>query len=723
MVATLVPALILAAFLFRRVARDNREALDRRLLETARAEMAVVEAELSGSIRALQALALSPQLAANDLDAFRLEAIAFLKTQTSWARVTLAGPDGLQVVNTGIAPGESLPAIADRESFDGVFTDGTPKVGNLTLANRPLRELVIPIRVPVLHDGRAVYALTAVITPAAMVSIIQQQALSSDEAARGLVDRVGAVVARTPDPDAFIGQQATAELMARRVLREGVYRDTALDGRRVYSAFTTGQLSNWTAAVAIPESAVDAFPNRSVLILSSAGGGLLLVGGLFAILISRRISNDIELAAVAADDLVSGHEPAMPRSSVSEVRRLSVALRRSASLLDAREKERDEFIARANSAREVAENANRAKDEFLATLGHELRNPLAPALTALHLMRLRGDTSGQREREIIERQVRHLARLVDDLLDVSRARAGRLDIRRHPFEIIHAIETAVEIASPLITSRGHLLTVDVASTGLVVSGDETRLAQVFGNLLNNAAKHSDKQGRIIVSARSEADAIVVECSDTGLGIDDELLPRVFDHFSQGAQSIERQQGGLGLGLAVVKTLVELHGGTVAARSAGPGKGSTFTVRLPKATIEVAASDEDGPPAQERSVGRRVLVVDDNHDAAEMLADMLRLSGFTVAVAHDGMAALRLNDEFHADVAILDIGLPAMDGLELGRRLRATPGGAAIRLVAMTGYGQRSDVEASQAAGFDIHLVKPVVAATLFEAINGAPRHH
>ena len=716
-VVTLVPALVLAAFLVRRVARDNREAIDRTLLEAARVEAAVIDAEIDGTIRALTALSLSPRLARGDLAAFRDEAIAFQQTQPTWYRVILVAPDGRQAMNTAYGLDDTLPPIADRDSLARVFSTAAPVVGNLRQGNGRERQLAFTVRVPVRRDGMVTHALTAAILPSALVQIIQRQVPAPGEWSRGVLDGDGTLIARSPDPETFIGRQATPEMMRRRLQREGVFPSVALDGERVLTAFSTAQISGWNALVAVSASSVNAVGNRSLVILAGAAASLLLIGGGFAFVIARRIANDIESAAVAADELASGYEPEVPRSRVSEVRRLSVALRRSASMLEARERERDEHIAQANHAREIAEGANRAKDEFLATLGHELRNPLAPALTALHLMRLRGDTQGMREREIIERQVQHLARLVDDLLDVSRARAGRLEIRRHPFEIVHAIATAVELASPLITARRHKLTIDVPSTGLLVNGDETRLAQVFGNILNNAAKHSDRPGHILVQGRVDGGDVVIACADTGIGIDDELLPRVFDHFSQGPQSIERSQGGLGLGLAVVKTLVELHGGSVSAASGGPGRGSTLTVRLPLLAGAAAARPAPQALTPIGATTRHVLVVDDNHDAAEMLGDMVRLRGHAVTVAFDGLTALRLNEEFRADVAVLDIGLPTMDGLELARRLRKQSGDRGIRLVAMTGYGQASDIEASEAAGFDVHLVKPVVAATLFEALG------
>jgi signal transduction histidine kinase len=717
-VGTLLPALILAGFLLRRVAGDNRDALDRRLLETARTEAAVVDAELAGTMRALQALAESQRLATQDLVDFHEEARHLQHTQQSWSAVALFAPDGRRLLDTSRPIGTVLAPPADPDSVARVVGTRRPVVGSLQPGLDEERSLTMAVFVPVFSEERIVYVLSASITSQGLAGLLGQQTSFPDERARSVVDSKGIIAVRVPDAERFVGRTATDRLMTLAAsMPAGVYRGTGLDGRRVYAAYARAPVSGWLAVVAVDESSVGAVPSQSLAVLGGIGLALLALGGGGAFLISRRIARDIAAAAVAADALASGQEPDVPRSTVTEVRRLAIALRRSASMLEAREHERDEHLARADAARNAAETADRAKDEFLATLGHELRNPLAPALTALHLMRLRGDQSGLREREIIERQVRHLARLVDDLLDVSRARSGRIVLRRHPFEIIHAIEIAIEISSPLISARGQRLTVDVPRKGFVVDGDETRLAQVFANLLNNAAKYSDRPSRITLTATASPDHIVIRCDDEGIGIGSELLPHVFDQFSQGEQSLGREYGGLGLGLAVVKTLVELHGGEVMADSAGPGRGSTFTVRLPRtvAAADAPADAEDLPP--EIAGRRRILVVDDNHDAAEMLGEMLQLSGYAVTIAFDGLTALKLNEDFHADVAVLDIGLPSMDGLELGRRLRDSEAGRSIRLVAMTGYGQAGDIEASQAAGFDHHLVKPVVAEKLFDALQ------
>ncbi|HEX7034898.1 MAG TPA: ATP-binding protein [Pseudomonadales bacterium] len=360
---------------------------------------------------------------------------------------------------------------------------------------------------------------------------------------------------------------------------------------------------------------------------------------------------------------------------------------------------------RTNELRREAEQANRAKDEFLAMLGHELRNPLAPILTALELIRLRDDGSFERERSVIERQAKQLVALVDDLLDVSRIARGKIELKRQPVNLNDVVTHAVEMVSPLLEQRRHNLTLDVPDAGLTVQGDAARLTQVVSNLLSNAAKYTEPEGRIELSAVRSADEIVLRVRDNGTGISPDLLPRVFDLFSQERQGIDRSLGGLGLGLTIVRSMVELHGGVVSAASDGPGLGAEFTVRLPALDAE-ALPDE--PAVPERGVvgpPRRVLVVDDNEDAAQALGDFVRGAGHAVRIAYDGPSALRLAESFEPDVVLLDIGLPVMDGYEVAGRLAAaarTP-----RLIAVTGYGQPAERERARAVGFDAHLVKPI----------------
>ena len=373
------------------------------------------------------------------------------------------------------------------------------------------------------------------------------------------------------------------------------------------------------------------------------------------------------------------------------------------------ENRREELLQRELAARQLAESASRTKDEFLAMLGHELRNPLAPILTALELMRLRNSAEFQKERGIIERQVTHLLRLVDDLLDVSRITRGNVELARQLVEVAEIVAKAIELAAPLLESGRHRLVANVATRGLLVDADSGRLAQVFGNLLTNAAKYTPPGGEIVLSATLESDEVVISVRDTGVGIPPDLLPKVFDLFVQNRQTLDRSQGGLGIGLAIVRSLVILHGGTVTAQSEGAGRGSTFIVRLPSAGAAAARleSPAPGPGLLPQVNQRRVLIVDDNEDAAEMLADGLSMLGYLTRTAHDGPSALGMLHEFRPDVALLDIGLPVMDGYELARAMRERPELADMRLVAITGYGQESDRQLALRAGFDHHMTKPV----------------
>jgi PAS domain S-box-containing protein len=369
----------------------------------------------------------------------------------------------------------------------------------------------------------------------------------------------------------------------------------------------------------------------------------------------------------------------------------------------------------ARAAYRTAVIADRRKDEFLAMLGHELRNPLAPILTALQVMRLKEKGGkGDRERQIVERQVRHVVRLVDDLLDVARITRGKVELKRERVELGGIVARAIEIASPLFEERNHHLSVDLARE-LWVDADPARLAQVISNLLNNAAKYTEPGGQIEVGAVRDGERILLKVRDNGMGISVELMPRLFELFVQGERTLERAQGGLGIGLTVAKSLVHLHAGTIEAYSRGVGYGSEFRVRLPAA--QAAAVQTITPAFPRKALERsRVLLVDDNRDAADVLAEALLGFGFEVRVAYDGPAALEVLERFTPDAALLDIGLPVMDGYELASRLRAK-GPQGLHLVAITGYGQEADAERARSAGFDLHLVKPVDLEQVCEALS------
>ncbi len=366
---------------------------------------------------------------------------------------------------------------------------------------------------------------------------------------------------------------------------------------------------------------------------------------------------------------------------------------------------------------EEAHAASRAKDEFLAMLGHELRNPLAPIRTALQLLELRGDPATAKERQVIERQVDHLVRLVDDLLDVSRLTRAKIKLEQEPIEIGTLIARALEMASPLLERRQHHVEVQVPREGLVVNADPGRMAQVFSNLLTNAAKFTDPGGHIAVTAARDDREIAVTVTDTGVGIAPEFLPSLFEMFAQERQTLERSQGGLGLGLSIVRSLVTMHGGTVSVHSEGRGRGAAFTVRLPAFEGTVAGSRAGTAPGALPARGGRILLVDDNEDAAAMLAELLISAGYDVQVAFDGPSALTIARELSPDLAILDIGLPVMDGYEVAAALRAMFPGPRPRLIALTGYGQEQDQHRATTAGFERYLVKPIGFENLRQTID------
>ena len=375
-------------------------------------------------------------------------------------------------------------------------------------------------------------------------------------------------------------------------------------------------------------------------------------------------------------------------------------------------------------AEDELKRANRHKDEFLAMLAHELRNPLSPIRNAVHLLKFASpnDPTLVGARDMIDRQVTHLVRLVDDLLDVSRITRGKIDLRQEPVNLAGIIESAIESARPLIEARRHHLEVSLPHEPLVVVADSTRLAQVILNLLNNSAKYTEEGGRISIVVDRRDEQAVIEVRDNGMGIAPELLPRVFELFTQAERTIDRSQGGLGIGLTIVHRLVEMQGGSVEAHSEGPGRGSEFIIKFPLAPahqldLQLPARSE---PVNEKPQGSRVLVVDDHADSADSLSLILSHLGHEVQTAYDSKMALSMARSFRPGVVFCDLGLPIMDGYEVARQLRVFPETRDAVLIALTGYGQEEDKKRSVTAGFHYHLVKPVSPDSLQEVFRRTP---
>jgi signal transduction histidine kinase/ActR/RegA family two-component response regulator len=543
-------------------------------------------------------------------------------------------------------------------------------------------------------------------------------------------DPAGAIISRRPDPEKWLGKKISPEML--NVMSQPQQRPLVLTGAddiprlHAFARIGNADLTNFTVTIGIPtDDIVAAAQHDQTMALAALAATTILA--LFAtwfagnIMIVRRMKTLVS----TAEKITSGDLQARTGMQYSreEIGYLAHAFDDMAESLQRQEAERDKTEAllsaekaEAKRAAEELRTADRRKDEFLAMLGHELRNPLAPIRNAAEILKLirTDEPRVHQTSDIIARQVDHMTNLVDDLLDVSRVTRGLVTLDEEAFDFRHIVADAVEQVRSLIDARRHHLAVSMTPEPACVRGDRARLMQILTNLLNNAAKYTPEDGQIVLRVEADNDVVTVNVKDNGVGIGPELLPHVFELFSQAERSPDRSQGGLGLGLALVKRLAELHGGSVTAHSEGIGKGSEFMLRLPRLPAtehrpQQRASDR-APPAPTAAL--HMMVVDDNADAAKTIAMLLEILGYSVAVEYDAHSALKRARIEAPRVLLLDIGLPDMDGYELARRLRAMPETAQATLIALTGYGQEEDRARTKAAGFDHHFVKPVDPAQL-----------
>jgi signal transduction histidine kinase len=457
------------------------------------------------------------------------------------------------------------------------------------------------------------------------------------------------------------------------------------------------------------------------------------VAVLIELFTKRRELQEVNRTLAQANERLAAANTTLQAEKTRELETLNRVLQRANEELESANRSLQTEVAERARVELALKEADRHKDEFLAMLAHELRNPLAPIYNAVQLMHRQSFTDPQLtwSRDVIGRQLAHLTRLVDDLLDVSRITRGKINLNKEVIELDTLLTRTVETVQPLIEERGHKLTVEVPKGIPAVLGDPTRLVQAVGNVLGNAAKYTERGGHITLAAAESGSEVVVRVRDNGIGIPAELMPMIFNLFTQLDRTSGPPQSGLGIGLALVQRLVEMHGGSVSARSEGLGKGSEFSIRLP---LFIRETVESGQPIQQLSAleqsmtnaegsartQRRILVADDNNDALESLATLLQLSGHEVYTAPNGAMALESAEQHRPEVALLDIGMPKLDGYEVARRIRAQPWGQRITLVALTGWGQDSDRRRSQEAGFDSHLVKPLDLDKLTELLAALP---
>jgi signal transduction histidine kinase len=463
------------------------------------------------------------------------------------------------------------------------------------------------------------------------------------------------------------------------------------------------------------------------------------VAVLVELYLKRRELRELNRTLALANARLAEANTTLQAEKTRELQMLNRDLQRANTELEQANRTLQNEVAERSRVERALKEADRHKDEFLAMLAHELRNPLAPILNAVQLMRKRplGDPQLVWSRDVIERQLAHLTRLVDDLLDVSRITRGKINLTREPVEIAGLVARAVEIVQPLIVECGHRFTIDVPDEPIRVYGDPLRLTQVLGNVLANAAKYTEGAGRITLIAHRLGDVVEIRVRDTGIGIPSALLPTIFDMFTQLRNDTARSQSGLGIGLALVRKLLEMHGGTVTASSEGDGLGSEFLITLPvisndRVRLSAGADSRanghgapvDAPASTDANatpqVRRRILLADDNSDALESLATLLELGGHEVFSAANGALALESAEQNLPEVVLLDIGMPKLDGYEVARRIRAQPWGRSMTLVALTGWGQDSDRRRSGEAGFDSHLVKPLDLDKLTELLGRLP---
>jgi signal transduction histidine kinase len=699
-VASLLPVAILSCVQFISSAGREREKLLSASEDTMVALLSAVDAELKSTVASLDALASSPRLARGDFEAMREEAVELLGRRPSWLNVVILDADK-QYVNARVPGDQPLPPVSSRELVAATLRSGQPTKGQIVYAPL-LKRYAVAVLVPYVRKGKPEFVIAAVIQPEYFLGMLDPLEVqkSSTTGIIAIVDRNANVVARSLNQDTRVGKPASATL--RRTLEKSVDRGNevtnTLEGVAVYTVWRRSAYSRWTAAVGIPRSYVDGPVVRSYVVLGAAVAFSVLLGLIAANLVGRTIVTPMNELEESAARMGRGEAPGMPRTRLAEVQRVATALSRAHD-------ERTTSFQREHEARVAAETASKTKDEFLAMLGHELRNPLAAITNATLLIERQKtslDPNAATATSIIARQARHLTRLTDDLLDAGRVILGKISLTRVPLDLAAAVSAVFEGIRSTGRIGDHQFDLSIDHTW--VFADATRIDQIVGNLLTNAIKYTPAGGRISVSTRREGAQAVLIVSDTGIGLEPELLPRAFDLFVQGERALDRAQGGLGIGLTLVRRLTELHGGTVLAESAGRGRGATFTIRLPAIEAPPRASGpRDEPVAQG---GRHIAIVEDNDDARESLKMLLELEGHTVHEAADGAAGLQLiAGEPRITVAFVDIGLPGMSGFDVASALREKRG-REVRLVAMSGYGADRDVTNGLEAGFDAYIVKP-----------------
>jgi signal transduction histidine kinase len=715
-VAVLVPMVVFAFLVIAAFGRQQRAAVERGAVDTARALINALDENLRSTITTLDALATAESLEAGDLRAFDAWARRALQSQPDWYDLILFGSDGYTLVDTQFAFGSGRRLASEPASLESAVATRRAVVGDV--ARGPAGQYALPVRIPVMRGERVTYVLTAVVKPESLLSVLQRHHIGRDWIITAF-DRRKTIVARTRSFPDFVGRSVSPDfgaLLDRRGA-DGWAVTRTHEGQRVYTAYARSAVTGWGIGIGIPAATVDAPLQQSVWAIAAGGVACVALALGLGFIVGRRITRPMAALAGAAQRFGQGADfPVASESAVSEVDDVHRAFAGAAAL--------------ARRRAEEAEAAGRAKDEFLAVLSHELRTPLNAVYGWARMLQsgqMREEQAGHAV-DVIVRQSNAQLQLIDDLLDVSRITTGKMRLDVRPVDLPRVVHEALDALRPAAAAKDiRLEWAPAADTG-PLRGDPERLRQVVWNLVSNAVKFTLRGGRVDVRAQRVDGEVQLVVEDTGIGIPADVLPYVFDRFRQADSSSTRVHSGLGVGLALVKHLVELHGGRVTAQSAGPRRGATFVVTLPLAHDDSGAAvvrsgmRVERPPSTRgaRLDGVRVLVIDDDRDALDLALAVLTAAGATVQVATSCSDGFEMFGSWRPNVVVADIEMPGEDGYAFIRRVRALDADAGGRTpaVALTAYARPKDRDLAVSAGYTMHVPKPVDPGEFTTTIAG-----
>lgn len=709
----LVPLVVVASLILFLLLGQERESALRSMRELARATISEVDKEIAPALAISQTLATSRLLKSGDFAGFYAQA-----NQANRGRQThtsLLDSSGLQIFNT-FAPFSAErrpPRPATTQRVNDILANDTWQISNLILGSRS-GQYVVAAEVPVtIADGRRF-----VVAEWLYANRLQRILPTADVPGTwliGVFDRNAMTVVRNRRHDEAVGTPPDP-VVANAILagKQEIFKALSREGIPVYVVIAKSSLSGWSVGVGVPVTEIESAARRAVFI--GALGLMLAIcaGALASFIIGRRLVGSMHQARESAMQLGKGMMPSRLHSPVAEVDELHRTHYEAGKVLQEANEARARHFAELQQAQSVAEAQNKAKDEFLAMLGHELRNPLAALTSGVALLKLKNvpEEGRQRAQDIIERQAQHLGTIVDELLDSQRILGGKVTLNKQSLDLAQVVRECLDAYDAQGKSKEYTLRLRADSA--LVDADATRLSQMVSNLLDNAFKYTPAGGTIEVAVFPEGEEAILTISDTGIGISAVVLPTIFDVFVQGPVT-NRAKGGLGIGLAVVHALAQLHGGSIRAESGGVDQGSVFTLRFPLSSKGSPSASVAAPIHSLRQLA--ILVIEDNHDARDALCDLLASQGHTVFSAENGVKGIDAALRRRPDVALVDIDLPDIQGYEVARRLKGDAPTAGIKLIAVTGYGQEADRRHALASGFDDHMKKPLDTDALFVKLN------